>query len=649
MPVMKKICLFLLLGAVVIAAQESQPKTFPPTAEQRTQIDAKLADLTRRIDALTAKKVDAQLLADVLIYQKAAQYILRFPEEFFRAPYAAETIAVLDMGLARAKELESGGSTWTKGTGNVVRGLVSHIDGSVQPYGLTIPASYDGSKPMRLDVWLHGTQLELNEVHFIAQQARAHGDTNAPAVQDYIQLEPLGRMNLSYRYAGETDVFEAIASVQKRYNIDSKRILIRGHSMGGQGAWRLGLQHPGFFAALEASAGYVDTHEYAGSRSNFPKPLTPYQEAALHYYDAQDYALNAFDIPTVGYGGENDAQLRASVKIREALGKEGFHFTQESPYRWTTKDLRALFLVGPKTGHAWHPDSKVESEAFLRKALETADKAPNHLRCVTYTARFDECRWLGIDALDETYQRAEVDATRTDDLKRYTVTTKNVSRLRFESPAASYTLDGQTVTGGANPTFEKASGKWSVAPAHAAGLRKVHGLQGPIDDAFRDSFVLVRSTGQPWNPAASDYARKRMERFQSDFAKWLRGDVRVQDDAKVTADDIASSNLVLFGDPGSNSLLAKVMAKLPVQWTKTDITVGAQKFPSADHALVMIYPNPLNPQRYVVINTGLTFDPDRVKSGTESLFFPRLGDYAVLSTTGSTAVAGIFDENWKLK
>src|SRR5262249_23222521 len=148
------------------------------------------------------------------------------------------------------------------------------------------------------------------EVRFITQQERDH-ETSQILMEDYIQLEPLGRMNLSYRYSGETDVFKAISSVHGRYNIDSKRIVIRGHSMGGQGAWRLGLQHPSFFAALEASAGYVDTREYAGGRPNFPNPLPPHQEAALHYYDAQDYALNAFDIPTVGYGGENDAQLRA--------------------------------------------------------------------------------------------------------------------------------------------------------------------------------------------------------------------------------------------------------------------------------------------------------------------------------------------------
>ncbi len=29
-----------------------------------------------------------------------------------------------------------------------------------------------------------------------------------------------------------------------------------------------------------------------------------------------------------------------------------------------------------------------------------------------------------------------------------------------------------------------------------AGLRKAHGLQGPIDDAFMDRFVIVRPTGK---------------------------------------------------------------------------------------------------------------------------------------------------------
>src|SRR5437667_9990926 len=120
MSVLKKLCVFLLLG-VAVAAQRGAPQTYPPTAEQRQMIDAKLADLTSRIKALAAKKTDAALLADVDIYRKAADFILRYPEEFSTKNYAPETIKVLDDGLARAKDPESGGSSRTKKTGHVLR------------------------------------------------------------------------------------------------------------------------------------------------------------------------------------------------------------------------------------------------------------------------------------------------------------------------------------------------------------------------------------------------------------------------------------------------------------------------------------------------------------------------------------------------
>jgi hypothetical protein len=649
MSVLRKTVLLCVLAAAVVVGQGQGAKVFPPTTEQKAEIHKKLAELSARLAALGSKNIDPQLLADVHIYKKATEYILRFPEEFFGPNYAAETIAALDTGIGRAIELDNGTSSWTRKTGSVVRGFVSRIDGSFQPYGLTIPASYDGKRPMRLDVWLHGTQQQNNEVRFLQQQAGPHATSQIPA-DDYIMVEPFARMNHSYKFYSETDVYEAIAAVRKHYNIDPERIVIRGHSMGGhQGSARLAIQNPTFFAAFEASAGYSETREYAATRPAV-KELTPYQEAALHYVDAEDYALNAFNLPFVSYGGENDGQLRASIRFREAIEREGFTLTKESPYKWTSTELRGLFLIGPDTGHAWHKQSKAESEAFLRKAIdETAGKSPNHVRFVTYTTRYNNAHWVTVELLDESYVRADVDAKRTDDLRQYTVTTKNVAQVRFDVPAASFTIDGQTIKAGANPVFEKTSGKWAVATGQPAGLRKVHRLQGPIEDAFTDGFLAVRGTGQPWNEAVHNYANQRFDSFRSEFAKWMRGDIRVKDDKSVSTADIANYNLVLFGDPGSNVMIAKVLGGLPIQWTKSEITVGGQKFPTADHTLVLIYPNPLNPQKYVVLNTGQTFSANRVTSGTEAVFFPRLGDYAVLTTGGVTRTAGFFDESWKLK
>ena len=458
-------------------------------------------------------------------------------------------------------------------------------------------------------------------------------------------MEPLGRTNVSYRWAGEADMFESLASVQKHYNIDPKRIVLRGFSMGGASSWHLGLHHPGRWAAIEAGAGYTETRRY-GRRDNLP----PFQEAMLHYYDAVDYSLNAFNTPTVGYGGEVDAQLQASVNIREQLVKEGFRFQPDGPYRWLTTDLRALFLIGPKTGHSWHADSKAESEKFIVKALESADHGPSRLRFVTYTTRFNQAHWLTVHGLEETYKRAEVDAVRSDDGRKYTITTTNVTGLTLQGGGGAFTIDGQNLSAGANVSFEKTNGKWSArrpAASAGAGLRKIHGLQGPVDDAFMDAFLCVRPTGTPWNPVTQQWAAKTLDVFSSNFAKWLRGDVRAKDDRAVTASDIADYNLILFGDPGSNSIIARALAKLPIQWTKTEITIGTQTFGAADHIPVLIFPNPLNPKRYVVINSGHTFGDEDLR-GTNAWLYPRLGDYSVLKPNGEIEMSGFFDESWRL-
>ena len=105
--------------------------------------------------------------------------------------------------------------------------FVSKVDGSEQPYRVHLPANYDASKPMRLDVVLHGKNAKLTPTTFFA--AKPH------VVTDRIELEVYGRGNNAYRWAGETDVFEAIAAVQAKYKIDPDRIVLRGFSMGGAG------------------------------------------------------------------------------------------------------------------------------------------------------------------------------------------------------------------------------------------------------------------------------------------------------------------------------------------------------------------------------------------------------------------------------
>jgi hypothetical protein len=74
----------------------------------------------------------------------------------------------------------------------------------------------------------------------------------------------------------------------------------------------------------------------------------------------------------------------------------------------------------------------------------------------------------------------------------------------------------------------------------------------------------VRPTGTPWNEAVNQQALRTLTHFQKQWGKYFRAHPLVKDDKDVTIADMPKYHLVLFGDPGSNQVLAKVIAKLPV-------------------------------------------------------------------------------------
>ncbi len=577
----------------------------PPSVAEREQITSKLAQLTRALDELRSQQVDDARIADIEIYQKAATWALRFEDEFFTPEYVPNTLKALDHGLARAADTAF---SWESRKGRIVRAYRSRVDGSVQPYGLIIPESYDGSKAVRLDVVLHGRGAQLTEISFIA----AH-ESDKPVAQDYITLDVYGRGNNAYRWAGETDVFEAIDSVKARYKIDENKIVLRGFSMGGAGAWHLGLHFPDKWAAVEAGAGFTETKKYAKLG-----PLVGYQEMLLRIYDAVDYAANAQMVPMVGYGGEIDPQLQASLNIQERLAAEQI----EPPHM--------LFLIGPGTAHKWEPASLAASNKFIDAVLAKPRKEPDHIHFVTYTTAYHQCYWISVESLEKQYQRAEVDADRWGDEIR--VFTRNVSRIAIDG-GKHVVIDGQSLDLANFGILVKTSDGWRRAGK--AGRYKKPGLQGPIDDAFKDAFLVVRPTGRPENKVAGQYINETLEQFCKEWAKYMRGDVRIKDDRAVTEEDVARYHLVLFGDEQSN------------KWTKRIAPMLMRAWPSAPLVPLMIAPNPLNPNRYVVFNSGHTFHEEEFK-GSNALLYPRLGDYAMINPVLRTVVrGGVFDTEWR--
>lgn len=650
-------CLFL--GAAMLASlgsaqqpEKKQPakgKFDPPAALKPDEatiksIQEKMEQLRARIAALKARKVPDDVIIEIEIYLKAAENIVRF-DEWFAKDSVKWTLTTLNFGLERANQASDGKAEWRASPGQwVVRAYRSSIDGSIQPYAVLLPADYgeDPKKRWRLDVVLHGRDSSLTEAKFLATHDRLRA---APKALDHVQLEIYGRGNNAYRWAGESDVTEAfyrfinfrgIQEGQAPEPIDLERVVLRGFSMGGAGTWHLGLHHPFDYAVIGPGAGFTTTHGYVGG---LPAKLPEHQEKCLRIYDAVNYAENAFNVPIVAYSGEIDDQKKAADNIEARLKefKEPVKFTH---------------LVAPGLPHTQPPEWQARCEAEYKKHLGEP-KFPERVRFVTYTPRYSYFLHGSVEALETTYEKAVVDSKCTP--AEYSVKTTNVAALSLvpgEHPfPREISIDGQKlgVSPEARKLFLVKSGrKWSIGDEKKwrSEPHKRSGLQGPIDDAFMDGFVVVPPSG------SAPFAAALVKQFAFEWDKYFRGALPIRDPARIAK--APEDSIVLFGDPQSNPLIAAALPRLPIKWTAETLTVNGVDYDAKTHLPVMIYPNPASPNRYLVLNSGHTFREADLK-GTNALLYPRLGDWAVIKPAPTAkdpaayevVAAGLFDENWQ--
>lgn len=628
-----------------------QPPAIAAKPEELAVIKEKTGQIRSLVKELKAKGAKAELLGDVEVYAHAGQMLLEYPNMFGSQAAIDHAMKTLDQGIERARQLAANQPKWNQGQRQILA-YTSEIDGAVLPYAVTLPANYDPGKPARLYVWLHGRSNNMIETEFIYGFLNSRGAGNPPvADQGQIQLNCFGRINSAgWHWAGEADVFESIAAVKKRFNIDDKRIILRGFSQGGEGAWHISLHHPDRFAAAEIGAGTV-------SRTGLRTDLTDYQRATLRIWEnISEWALNIYNLPLAGHDGENDpGQLESSLRARAQLEKEGFPSVGDPDYL-RTQGAPGLWLQSKNTGHGTSPLVRQRLDVFLKEYGDKGQTSPDHIRFLTYTTRYNRDYWVSLDGLERHYERAEVNAERSNGGASYDIKTKNLTRLvlRETNNAHEIKIDGQVlkVTGAPEITLNKNGASWAVVKnGPQPGLHKTHALQGPIDDAFLDPFLLVRPTGKPWNEEVNQQALRTMAHFDLMWGKFFRGHPFVKDDKDVTEADFAKYHIVLFGDPGSNKWISALNGKLPFTWTQQSVTLAGKTYPSQENYPALVFPNPLNPAKYVVLNTGLTID-DRGYNGDYGT--PMWGDYAIVKVKPGAPMpelitGGLFDENWQLR
>jgi len=638
----------LLFACLLAAPAVAQDAISPITRRLPAKSDYQLPEPTKKnleariaeVEKFSAQVKDNPLFADVDIYRKAVEFAIKHGE-FYSEGDLKKAKACLTMARRRAESLAKNDAPWRGQTGLVVRGYTSSIDGSSQPYGLVIPEGLDLSKKQPLYVWLHGRGDKATDLHFIHERSTKVGKISP---DDAIVLHPFGRQCIGFKSAGEIDVLDAIAAVKQHYNIDDDRVVLMGFSMGGAGCWHIGAHYAENFVAMSPGAGFAETARYQKLKKEEYPPQ--YEQTLWKVYDVPNYTTNLFNLPVVAYSGENDKQIQAARVMEEAFEKEGQQLTH---------------LIGPKMGHKYAPETLAQIMAMLKAAREEGRaEYPQNVTIQTPTLRYGKMHWVELLELTRHWEDSRVGALWKSDDELYVVT-RNVAKMKIDLEQAkqfNLEIDGQKLTvdqGGKSVILAKSGDGWKVVESakSADKLHKIPGLQGPIDDVLLSPFLVVLPSGKAANEKVQrwiDFESKHLaDRWQALF----RGKLRTKLDKDVTDEDIEKYNLICWGTPETNAILKKTIGELPLEWNEKEISLGKHQVDAASHVPMMIYPNPLNPENYLVINSGLTFRENHDR--TNSLQNPKLPDWALIdigqdpdgSSPGKVAAADFFDEAWQ--
>lgn len=473
---------------------------------------------------------------------------------------------------------------------------VSRLDGSAQPYELFVPPGYRRNRAWPVLITLHGFKGNAGDyfrnTFGLARDWRggetldAHGRHGTePTDGPMIVIGPQGRGQTMYRQAGEIDILEALADVERRYNVDPRRVYITGGSMGGTGAAYIPFRHPGRFAAAAALAGYHDQRVRQDTHHAGLSELERFLQARR---SDVDWTENAQDLPMLLVRGTRDRPLEWTRTQVERLRELGF-----------THEHRE-----PELGHNVWTETYAEGAIFQWLGRHRRPRRVRHLRFRTARERTHTHRWLRVDGRTAPNVFASIDARASDD--SIAVTTENTAGLTLLPEASlpegevAITLDGQPFRATLPASFRRRGDRWHEGPLDLNG-RKREGVSGPIRDVYHERLVFVIGTGDPAHTAMN-------RRVAEDWAHPAGWDVRypIVEDTAVTPEMIANATLVLVGPPRSNALLARWRRQLPIRFEGDAIVLRGTPHRGEQVGTVFVAPNPDVPDHSILVIAGIT-------------------------------------------
>ena len=524
-----------------------------------------------------------------------------------------------------------------------LRAYRSELSERPQGYAIYVPPDYDPSRRYPLLVTLHGGSTNGNTFAGLTLGARiprrdyrrrAWAPHQPRMTPQWIVVAPNGFGNSMWRYMGEQDVLDTIRHVSAHYSVDPDRVVLHGLSNGGLGSFNIGARHAWRFSAVVPLAGAPGWIHYLGGHPAAIdlRVLRPQSAWAL-FENARNTHFHAH------HGQIDPGPMRPSYL--SALGERARLLSIPFALDW--------YATGHDLVRPVHRLGRVFDREAPRRRV-----SPARVTVVTGDYRASRQHWVEVTRIGGYPAMVRVQAQRVGD--GVTIHTEGEVRAitLYEQRGGDVLIDGrrlQPTAGARISLIRTGSGPWRLGRPEPEGKRP--GLSGPIGDALFGRMIHVYGTGGP-HPEILREAAERGATGWIDNVTTMRQTVIA--DTALTDTMMSTAHIVLYGDTGSNAVLARLDGRLPIHVHSEGIRVGSRWHRGRHLGVRFIYPNPLADGHYVIVQAGRAH---AVSAGNRLPAF--LPDWVVyderrlphrpgnLPTAHSRHVAaGFFDDRWGL-
>jgi len=586
-------------------------------------------------DKLPARCKDPDDLRLQLLGRLVLNRLGRDPRKDGGKPFPDDRFEKVHSALLEHRELQQGPAAQMRPHGFLRLAWRDDVDDSPQYAQAHLPAGYDPSQRWPMIVWLHGWSPPNPEY---VERGIDHRHPNRwLEAHNTIFLKPHGRGNSGYRGIGEKDVMTAIRLAKETFSVDEDRVYLLGASMGGGGTTFLGSRYPELFAVIAPLIGVG--HDYRlWMGTNEMAKLDGREQYLLEKESTFSQAEALLTTPVFIQIGDADEH----GMVNDA------RFFAKMLHRW---GYNIRYWEAPGMGHV-----VPGSEGVLRILKWLLPKRrianPRHVRVRAAELKSAHAHWVAVEQREDPWQFVYADArVIARDLIR--LDTFNVLQIRL-SPDAKLVEHGQQVRviwNGEEASHAFVDGALALTSQGyvAASLEKTSAIEGPIDHATTTPFAIVVGTISE-DERMRTFIRRAAELQRDGWKEWQHVVPRYFLDNEITDEHIRQYSLFLFGGPADNAVTRKLIDRIPLKVDGTHVEIDGHAFESVNAAVRMVYPNPLNRDRYVVVRAATSPEGMFNAAQLPGSFDFTISDGRVFigDDVGSTYLAeGFFDRRWR--